>query len=721
MNLKFVLLMIGIVSFPLAFVAASPVEVTVEDAATGTVLDSTNPFSTCPLPLTPQYISVMVQNVGSLSDTYSLELISLPPEWAGIIQSEIPLAAGEEREVNLFLINMPPPSILIPGPYEVVIEAESLSSGHKDVATLPIDILACNVVQLNAPEPSKTICEETGGSQEYSIEVKNIGKFPEIYSLAATVPWATFSKNLVTLNPEQTETITVTLSPPSTLTGVQGIEITAVSTTSFSQASIPLELDIKDCFDFAVALNPSSSQVCKGESTTYTLEVNNLGEIDTFTIETPFYVTPESSSLSEVTGKATMLLIATPIQQGFLTFEVTVTSETTGVSKKVSATLDSQECRAVAVVISPSDQTTCFGETVEYTVKVKNTGLLDETFSLSSSKGVLEEQSVTLEAGQSTDVVLSIADTSGLSEEEIVTITATVDGITDSSNTLLRLENCYDASITLSPQQATVCPCSTVDYSITLENTGKRIDTYTFIHSGETETITLGPGQKRTNQFPVPVACDQEGSFAIVGTATSDFIEVSESSTLEIRSLDSCFSVQLSNGKAASVDIFEGAVIPVKVKNTGEAEQEFTLSVAGPDWLFLTPTTLSLAGGEEESVYLYATPPFGTEEGVYSAIVTSSSDFVETEYSVQFTVGEGGMIIVPEEPEEPQEAVEEEEKSVEISPDEGITLNVTFENITGEIIKTTTTALPFKTIAIGVITIIIIIILVIRFAILVRK
>ena len=137
MNLTFLLISFGIVSLIFAPLAlAAPVDLTIEDAATGTIIDASHPFSTCPLPLTPEYISVLVKNVGPVSDTYSLELTSLPTGWTGTIENEIPLAAGEERAANLFLINMPSPQSLEPGNYDVMIQASSLSSGSRRAGSL---------------------------------------------------------------------------------------------------------------------------------------------------------------------------------------------------------------------------------------------------------------------------------------------------------------------------------------------------------------------------------------------------------------------------------------------------------------------------------------------------------------------------------------------------------------------------------------------------------
>lgn len=751
MHFKVALLIIGIISMVLIPSAlASRVEMAVKETATGTAITSAAPYSTCPQAITPQLVRVLVKNVGSTSDTYNLRFSKLPSGWDGRIQTDIPLGSGEERALDLFLINMPTPSSVLPGTYEIGIEAKSPSSGHSMEVILPIKILSCYALEVTSPTPSQDLCQEQGGSKEYSVAIKNSGKYAETYTLAATVSWASFSKTTISLSPGASETVKVTLSPPATLKGLQTVDITVASTSSYAKAGTKLQLNIKDCFDYSLSIRPTSDDVCTGESQNYDLEINNIGNTDTFTIQTtPSYVVPELKTVSVSTGKKIVKLTVTPKQKGILTFDVSVTSGMSNTTKKASASIDSQECRAVAVVISPSDKQACFGSTVEYMVTVKNTGIRTDTFTLTPSRGTLEKTSVTLNAGQSQTVKLSIPTSKNLSDEEIVTVSATSGEIIDSSNTILKLENCYDAKITLLPERTDVCPCSTASYSASLENTGKQTDSYTLTYSNMTEKVTLRAGEKRNVTFTVAVSCSQTTSSQVSVSASSPNLQVSDTSTLTVKSKNVCFGVDLSNGQNVTVNALQGVAIPVKVKNVGQTKQTFTLSLRGPEWMYISPTTISLTAGELKEVYVYASPPFGTKEGTYKATVTSSSEFVQATHELSVNVGKAGQVgliedknitpslppqgnVTPTQPptiekpanETPQPPANDSGKenitNKTTTPGSGITLNVTFENLTGEIVRKTETP-AFKTLAIGVIIFVIVIILVIRFAILVKK
>jgi len=723
MRYTFIFLTLVIVSLILApNSAASGVDVSVKDAATMTTITSSNPLSMCPGPITPQRAILFVQNTGAETDTYELNFKSLPTGWESNndLRDDITLEASEKDSVDPFLINIPSPYSLSPGDYEIVIEAVSLSGGERDEATLYVEMLACYGIDLSSP-PSQKICEESPTSTTYTVEVENTGKYPETFALSLSDDWATVSDSEVILGPGKKKTVTVTLDPPQGTTGKQIVKLTAQSTLSYAKAEIDIVLNIEDCFDFSVNLQPSHSEACVGDAGEYTLEINNKGETDTFTITGPENVDFELDKIVDMgTKKGFIAVIVEPETTGTFSFDVQVKSENTGTVETVTSTIDAKECRGIVVILTPSEQETCSTSgDVEFIVTLKNTGTVGETLQLTTTAGTLETDEIFLEAGKSDTVELSVApDTS-----KTITVTATSGSVSDSSSSTLQVENCFDAHLLISPAQISMCPCGSVDFEVTLENTGKETDTYEFVYGDKKESITLIPGKDKKASFTVDVDCDAEaGVQEILATAVSENVNLQVSSELNVKPLDACFGLHMENGEGASVEVFQGAIVAVRVKNTGEIVQEIKLSVEGPDWVFISPEKMELESGEEEIVYVYATPPFGTEEDLYTAIISSSSQYTEDEYTVTISVGEDGDVTTVETPEkDDNETIDiPDDGGVNDTTDSNLTLDVTFENITGNIIKETETS-SFKTIAIGVITIIIIIILVIRFAILIKK
>ena len=126
--------------------------------------------------------------------------------------------------------------------------------------------------------------------------------------------------------------------------------------------------------------------------------------------------------------------------------------------------------------MSPSDASACIGDDAEFSVSIKNTGSMGGTFELTSTFGELESDSVILEGGRSETIMLDV-DTSGMPEGDVIIgVTASDGPVTDTASAELEVENCYDAELTLQPDDVTVCPGASVPYTIKVKNTGKQAD-----------------------------------------------------------------------------------------------------------------------------------------------------------------------------------------------------------------------------------------------------
>jgi uncharacterized membrane protein len=741
MNWKIVLMVVGIVSLVLAntsgIASASSIDVSVNNAESKTKNTASNPIEMCAGPITPQKAEIWFTNKGPNADTYSIKA-SGPSGWDVEIQDEMFLDSGSAKMTDYFLVNPPFPWEVSPGDYEVLIEAQSLSvPGDSDKTTLYVKILPCFLVELSTDDDKKDMCMEGSSEVTYNIKVKNSGKWEEKYSLSSSVSWASLSKNTLELGDGDEETVILTAKPPAGTTGTQTMEVLVNSQTSYAKDSIELELEIGDCYDAEMNFVSKDGSVCFGESLTYEIEIKNLGKQDTYTISTPSWIKPDKEKVTvQQNGLGKFKLTLTPEEKGKVSFVVTVQSENDAdLKESFTGEIDSEECRGVAIILSPSEKTVCAGEKIEYAVTVKNIGSIEDTFTITSNMGELEEATMTLGPDKTKTISLEI-DTLDMVGKKEVKVTASTNGIKDESTSELIPENCYSAGLTITPVSMDSCPCLDMEYMVKLENTGKFTDEYAITYGNKTKKIKLEPGEKESFTLDFPVSCDMEGSYNIMAKVESENIDTKEvQSTLNIKNFDECFNVELENGESALAEIYKGDVHPVIVRNTGENKQSYTITVTGPEWLYITPNQVDdLEAGEEETVYLYVTPPFGTE-GDYTATIIAKSDLSDSRFDINIKVttnATGQEEIIIEEPEEPEEPVigEKNETNITIGEEGSITLNLSFDegdepiqdgnggiDFTGQF-----TAIPiWKTVAIGVITIIIIIILVIRFAILVKK
>ncbi len=711
--------------------AYSSIEFT--DPAGNDIGTVTNPFSTCPEPITALDIYVYVTNLGDSADTFEMSL-EMPNGWNGQIQSDIMLDSGERDNLDLFLINIP--NDADPGVYEVTVTATSMSDpSDVESETLYIEILSCHVVEVNIADAYEEICEEDDASVTYSIDITNRGRWTETFDLSASVSWASFSTNSVNLGPDETETVTLTLTPPEDLIGVQNVLVTAESTSSYAEDAVTVQLNIKNCYDFSLNLQPTENTVCLGRSADYTLRINNVGlEPDTYTLSAPSWVSLETNTITVgVNQEEEVGVTVTPEQTGSLEFTIEVVSENeAGLEKNVTGVVNSNECRGVAVIVFPSQTTVCSGIPVEYTVSVKNTGTIAETFGLTASMGVLEQDTVMLEPGETREVTLTV-DTSELSGTEIITITASSDTISDQVETELVLENCYSATITITPDNQSACPYSRINYTIIVENTGELSDSYTLEFEELMQEFYLESETSKT--FTFPVFSDTSGAYLITARIYSDHISVSDDATLLITPLDICYSVELTaEEETTTTETNKAIAIPIAVKNMGERPDTYDLSISGPEWVYLSPTMIELEPGQTVNAYIYVSPPFGTPAGAYTITVDANSLYSQSSIEIETNV----ISDVTAPPEEPEENVTTGEENVTVGEEENVTgdeenitlvindtgrvvIDTTPDNVTGLFLGDDEERPLWKTLTVAVITVIIIIILIVRFAFLWKK
>lgn len=664
--------------------------------------------SVCPCSaITPQHVSVSVKNLRGSTDSYTFTL-TVPAGWNSQIQEDITLASGEEGNLDLFLINVG--CTVPPGTYPATVTAKSATTGEEISKTLSIEVLLCRGAELSVVEDHKEVCFEEASPVTYDMVIKNLGKFEEIFQLSSSVNWAGFSEAELTLKAGENKSFSVVLNPEGLTTGLHTVSIYAKSTNPssplyYTPVSETLELDVKDCYDFTVDIQPGENTVCFGKSVDYTLMIENTGlNEDSYSIYTPEWVTSEKTGASLGPGQKTSVKVtATPGILGSQDFSVTVTSsKEPGLSKKASSVIVSQECRSVAVIVSPTEYTVC-GDMppVSFDVSVKNTGTVESTYQLTPGLGTLGTTTMTLNPGEIQTTMLEV-DITGLEGEVTITISAADGEIYDDAEISLIVENCYSANLTIEPDMQAVCPYDSVKYTVTLVNTGKLPDNYTLRYGDVTEILELNSSELQSFELTFLVPFEESGVYVVSAFADSDHISLIQTAALNVKSMDSCYNAELKvettkKIKPCTLDECEAITLPVEISNTGKKPASYVVSLEGPDWVYMEPTGFDLGSGESGIAYLYLSPNFGVEEDTYTVTIKAESERVELVEVMDIVVTEN---ITAEEPD--------------------ISLNISVGgNITGAIVGGERPL--WKTVVVAIIAIIIIVILAARFILLVKK
>ncbi|MBI4173654.1 MAG: hypothetical protein HY519_02950 [Candidatus Aenigmarchaeota archaeon] len=605
------------------------------------------PVSTCPTiqkdlpPLGKSALPIFVTNSGDRPDTVSLSL-SLPDGWSGFIQPDIFVPAGATEQVESIWITVPDVN---PGTYTVTVAAKSGQTGATVERQFSIQLLACRGVELKVTETAKEVCAEAKQSVTYPLTVKNLGKTAESIEIFATadgqlLQWAVPSKQGFSLQAGEQTSVSLAVTPPANLpVGKKEIVITARTKAAYAVSTQAVSLTLKKCFDFEASLAPAEKTACVGEALSYTLSITNRGQEDSFSLTLPAGVEAERSVRLKQNEKKDVAVTVKPGQVGRTPYTITVTpAANAALQKSLSLAATGLDCRDLAVIIIPAKTSACSGVAQAFDVLVKNTGSVDSNIELSTDLGTLERQSLALRAKDSATIKLNVpVDFVG---EKIVTVTTKTAGITDKSYALVTAEDCYAATLKVVPERQSVCACDSAQASVELTNTGKVSDTFTLAAEGQSKTVTLGAGQTEKLAITLPFACSsQAGARTVTATAKSARTSLTAAGVIDVKDTNACFSSTISGPSTVNLDSKPGP-IQLKVRNTGQKKATFIITMAAPQWVYFSPTNLTLNGGEEKGVFLYASPQFDTAAGTYPIKVAAKSQFTESSFSLNVGVGQ---------------------------------------------------------------------------------
>lgn len=661
-------------------------------------------------------IDVQVTNLGGETDTVLLSL-----DWPadlGFIKTFQTLASGETAFVSPFWITLP--FNLEPGIYHAKVTAKSSVTADEVTKDIEIEILRCRSVNIIVDDDFERSCQETQEPVVYDLEVVNQGKWQETFDLSASVDWADLSKSEVTIASEGSETVSLVLNPPAGISvGTHTVFVTARSTESYATASASVEMDVVDCFDYSTKLEPESQSACLGEGRDFELTINNIGdEDDEYAIAAPEWIFPDKTRVAVNAGDSGIIeLTVVPTDKGIQTFEVTITSERDpeAAPEKVSGIINVEECRGVAVIVAPTEASVCKGESVEFSVSIKNTGSVEGTFDITASAGDLDQDRITLDEGASETIKLEV-NTRGMDIGKIkIEVRASEGPITDSADIDLEIEECFVADLSVQPDTVVVCPGASIPYTIKLENTGKEHDTYTLKFADQNIVRELDPGKTETLSYEFQIPFVEEGRYIFnVDMTSAGGLSMSRTSEIELRSSDACFGVKLDDGLGV-VEVGKATTVDIGITNTGEQPSTFKVSVKdAPEWAFLEPADIHLGANEEDFLYLYLSPGFGTPKGSYTLTVSAESDTASDSIQIIVNIPEEIGEVPTEPPVKPPTEPEE--------PTDNVSINVTHPveppPVTGGAVEER----PFwKTAAVAVIALIIVVILVLRFVLLFKK
>lgn len=266
----------------LNIIAAVPsyaeIEVNTYDASIDFSVFTNQNIKTCACSTTTDYLTL--QNTGSFSSIFYLT------SDIQLSDTTIELAPGESKQVSIFIQSDCNPRIRT---YTIYVKS---NLGVEKTIEKQVKIERCQNLELwLAPVEEVKACK----SANYNVFVKNIGSFPEEYSLKSNFDkYMSYSSNYFTLLPSQIASINATLTFPCEINGEKNVEFTAYAIKNKLDATIKSSINILPDYKFDVQINKQHMEnssyrqildVCNRVwITEFPVTVKNTGIENTFTL-----------------------------------------------------------------------------------------------------------------------------------------------------------------------------------------------------------------------------------------------------------------------------------------------------------------------------------------------------------------------------------------------------------------------------------------------------
>ncbi|MFO7794147.1 MAG: hypothetical protein R6V35_04195 [Candidatus Nanohaloarchaea archaeon] len=471
---------------------------------------------------------VDIQNVGPVKDTYEIQH-NYPGE-ISVAPTQIELESGETETFNVWFN---PRVDRDAGTYSFRIDADSSADGQTYSTSGRVNVIKDHEVSVSGSD-SAVVCR--GETANYEIDVTNEGLQQEEFAL--TTEYGELDRDRVNL--DQGESTTVVLTASSEEVAEENFNVKASSTTSYATETMNVQFNSENCFDSEVSISPETQDAAAFTESQFDVTVRNDG-----TRDDEFALTTDRGELSETVldvdadSTETATLSFTPEDVG----EQDITVNAEGNSES-SQTVSVNSYNGMSSDVTFDESTTvCRDESAEYEAEIENDGEAEETYNLSSNIGALEEDQLTLDAGDSEEVGLTV-NSSGMDDGEhtvnLESQATTFDEPTNSDETTLTVENCWDIGLDVVPEIASAGENMSTIYEINVENPGTRENTYRLTHQGpewisiRPEEVTVGPGQTETVYMYAGVPFEKKGEVEITAVAEGNEVRATQKVDLVI-------------------------------------------------------------------------------------------------------------------------------------------------------------------------------------------
>ena len=626
--------------------------------------------------------TLRVTNTGNTNDVIRLSSGSTR---ATLSPTSVSLAAGASANVTL---TVPGSALATAGDYTVKVKATSQGDSSKIAEiTTTTTILPVYGVALTGVGDLTTETADASEGVAYTLTVTNNGNTDDVIDLVTSGDAAaTLSQTSVSLDAGASANVTLTISSDALATaGDYAVKVTATSQGDTQKtAEVSTTTTILPVYGVTLTGNNLTKQTkFANAGVSYALQVTNTGNTDdTIVLSSSAEVgiggsvlgsfrkskdQDLSTSQLKITlapGASTEVIFTAMgdllTKSGEYKIKVTATSQ--GDSTKTAEITTTTTILPVYDVTltgvgNLTTETTNAEEGVTYTLNVTNTSNTDDVINLATSDddATLSQTSVSLAAGVSTNVTLTIPSTAlATAGEYVVKVTATSQGDntkTSEVSTTTTILPVYGVTLVgnnLTKQ--TKFANAGVSYALQVTNTGNTDDTIVLSSSAEVGIggsvlgsfrkskdqdlstsqlkITLAPGASTEVIFTAAGdLLTKSGEYKIKVTATSQGDSTKTAEITTTTTILPVYDVTLTgvgNLTTETTNAEEGVTYTLNVTNTSNTDDVINLATSDDD-ATLSQTSVSLEASASVGVVLTVSGDSLKTAGVYEHKVTATS------------------------------------------------------------------------------------------------
>lgn len=622
--------------------------------------------------------TISVENWGNTQDTVILTKSGAYSDWGTLSDTSVVLSAGGTYDITL---TVDVPFDANEGDYPINVRGTSQgNTSHYCEIHLTTTVVPYQYeVDLTCDQPSQDA--RPGDTVYYTIVVENQGDTTDTIDITKSGTysgWGSLSETSVTLSEGEITDIALIVDVPSEAQG--GDYQINVKGTSQGNSSVFDEITTTTTvepyyYEVNLSCQNPNQDARPGDLIIYTIRVQNRGDTeDTIEIE----------KSGEYNNWGTLSHTSVTLEQGEamdITLTVDIPSDAQGddysISVKGKSSNDASvydELTVTTTVVpyhyeveltsEEPNKTARPGESIVYTINVKNKGDITDTFEIVKSGsysnwGNLSDIFVTLAEGGEKVITLTVDipnDAQGGDYSIFVEGISQNDPSVSHEISIITTVIPYHYEVNLICEQSTKItrPNETVQYTISVENKGDINDIVTISKSGPYSewatlshtSVSLGPQNTTDITITVSVPYDALGNdyeIYVKGTSSGKptvFDEITIITTVEPYVYDVDLEPENQDDSAKPN---ESAQFSIMVTNTGDLLEDITLTISGTykSWVSLSKTTLTLNAGAFEFVTLTIAVPQAARSGDYFFKIkgiynedSSIYDYVDVKLSV---------------------------------------------------------------------------------------